>query len=755
MIELRLLGTLHLTDAAGREVKSLLTRPRRLALLAYLAAATPRGLHRRDTLLALFWPELDQEHARAALRQALHVLRGALGDAVVTRGDEEIGLDRARVWCDVAAFEDAITVAQFDQAAELYRGDLLDGFFSPEAPDFERWQERERSRLRDAAAHAAQMLVTRTETDGDLPQAIAWARRATQLSPHAEEPLRRLVTLLDRVGDRAGAVAAYERFAAQLRTDLEAEPAAETKALLTAVRARDTARPVELSVGAARPRAPRRGWLAWVGVAAVATVGVGLLWPRTPTPAIRSLAVLPIENFSGDSLQSWFADGMTEALITDLGRISALRVPSRGAVAQLKRGSAARDIANTLHVGAYLEGGVQRSGDRVRVDLRLVDAVTGYQLWAGRIEEPLANRFGIEDSVTRQVVAALHVPLTAAEARRLAAPPTATPAAYELYLRGRIRMRHETRAEISGAITLLEHAVVVDPQLAVAHAQLARAYGVWLAQYAPQDTAALEKAYVEVDKALQLAADLPEAHAARAYLLWGAIAYRHEEAIHEDRRALALNPNLAEAHHHLGMIYLHIGLLDSAVTEFSQALTLNPFDVNAQRRMGIIQIYRGEYEQGLATIRQAGPETNPALWSYQVAWALLYLGRHAEAAVFMEQYLRAHPEDVGGLVRSTRAILRAKLGDARGAEADIRQAIVTGRGFVHFHHSAYNIASAYAILGRAGPAVVWLRRAADEGWPCYPYFANDPDLDPIRQDQGYLTFMEELKARWERYLSLS
>src|SRR2546422_5235740 len=104
MIEFRLLGALPLTDAEGREVTALPPRPRRLALLASLAAATPRGLHRRDTLLALFWPELDQDHARAALRQALHVLRGALGtDAVVTRGDEEIGLDPSHVWCDIAA----------------------------------------------------------------------------------------------------------------------------------------------------------------------------------------------------------------------------------------------------------------------------------------------------------------------------------------------------------------------------------------------------------------------------------------------------------------------------------------------------------------------------------------------------------------------------------------------------------------------------------------------------------------------------
>src|SRR2546422_4520198 len=132
MIEFRLFGTVRLTDAEGRELESLLTRSRRLALLAYLAAATPRGFHRRDTLLALFWPELDQEHARGALRQALYVLRDALGDdVVVTRGDEEIGLNFDRLWCDVVVFYEAVTTGQLREALDLYRGNLLEGFFIP------------------------------------------------------------------------------------------------------------------------------------------------------------------------------------------------------------------------------------------------------------------------------------------------------------------------------------------------------------------------------------------------------------------------------------------------------------------------------------------------------------------------------------------------------------------------------------------------------------------------------------------------
>src|SRR5438128_7320055 len=220
MIEFRLLGTLHLTDAEGREVKSLLTRSRRVALLAYLAAATPRGFHRRDTLLALFWPELDQEHARAALRQALHVVRGSLGaDVVLTRGDEEIGLDFDRLSCDVVAFDRAVASRRSGEALELYRGDMLGGFFISGAAEFERWLETERARLQQAASRGAQALVEQHEAVDDLQTAADWARRAVQLAPHEERPLRQLVTLLDRLGDRAGAVAAYKGFAKQLGVD--------------------------------------------------------------------------------------------------------------------------------------------------------------------------------------------------------------------------------------------------------------------------------------------------------------------------------------------------------------------------------------------------------------------------------------------------------------------------------------------------------------------------------------------------------
>lgn len=763
MIEFRMFGALQLTDAAGREVKSLITRPRRLALLAYLTVG--QELRRRDSLLAMFWPELDQEHARAALRQALHVLRTALGaDVVVTRGDDDIGIDPSLVWTDVVAFDRAVAEEQCAAALELYRGALLDGFFISGAADFERWLDEDRSRRQRDATQCARRLVEQAQVDGDLTAAIAWARHAVQLAPHDEDAVRQLMRLLDQFGDRAGAITVFEEFAKRVAADLDTEPAAETKALLAAIRARETAAPVELQsagVQLATARHPRARRTTWLVATAVALGGLLLaaLWPRPSTTAgrIRSLAVLPLANLSGDSLQASFADGMTEALITDLGRIAALRVTSRTAVMQFK-GTAQppAGVAHMLGVSAIIEGGVQRSGDRVRVDLRLIDAGSGYQLWARRIEASVGERFAIEDSVARSVAAALGVSLTPAQQRALRIPPTGSLEAYDLFLRGKIRLRHETRKDDSLAITLLERAVALDPDFAVAQATLAYAYSFRVAEFVPDDSASLENGLVAVEKALRLDPDLAEAHLARAHLLWGGThQFAHAQAIQEDRRALELNANLDDAHHHLGYIYLHLGLLDEAIGEFRKTLAIDPSDWIAQQRIGVALIQQGRYEEALRVLREVPDSVSPRLWNYHVAWTLLYLERNDEASALIETYLRGHPGDPGGLVTSIRAILRAKTGDATGAEEDIRAGQEKGKRYVHFHHAAYNIAAAYALLHRPQAALVWLRRAADTGLPDYPLFAKDPNLDNIRGDPAFVAFMRDLKAQWERYRSLS
>jgi DNA-binding SARP family transcriptional activator/tRNA A-37 threonylcarbamoyl transferase component Bud32 len=243
MVHLRVLGSIELQDSNARELRSVLAQPKRLALLVYLAVATPRGFHRRDVLLSLFWPELDAARGRDALNQAVRFLRrelgGTMGSILISRGSEEICVNAAALWCDAVAFRDAIDAGRHAEAQELYRGDLLRGFFSEEAPGFEEWAEQERSRLRASAARSARALAEARESDASFTTAVASARRAVELSDVDERIVRELLVLLDRLGDRAGAVHAYDEFASRLATEYAIEPSVETKTVIDRIRARE------------------------------------------------------------------------------------------------------------------------------------------------------------------------------------------------------------------------------------------------------------------------------------------------------------------------------------------------------------------------------------------------------------------------------------------------------------------------------------------------------------------------------------
>lgn len=238
MIQLRVLGPLELVESAGREVRAVLAQQKRLALLAYLAVSA-RGFHRRDSLLAVFWPDLDEARARDALNSAIRFLRRALGaEVVVGRGAEEIGVDREACWCDADTFRALIDERNFDRALELYRGDLLPGFHPVVGSGFEEWLERERARLRASATAAARAVATARERDGDAAAAIHFAQRAVELSDSDERVVRDLLTLLDRLGDRAAAVSAYDTFARHLAREYDAVPSPETQTLIERMRGR-------------------------------------------------------------------------------------------------------------------------------------------------------------------------------------------------------------------------------------------------------------------------------------------------------------------------------------------------------------------------------------------------------------------------------------------------------------------------------------------------------------------------------------
>jgi serine/threonine-protein kinase len=257
MIRLSLMGSLDLRASDGRQILSVLAQPKRVALLAYLSAH--RDSVRRDTLLGLFWPESDEEHARHALRQSLYTLRRSLGPRVLTsQGDEQLGIDGDHLECDVGLFEAALRDGEAEAALELYKGDFLEGFFLSDAPEFEKWLDGRRTTLRNQAAEAAWTMAQRTEDAGDRTDAAVWGRRAAGYAPDDESTVQRLVGLLDRVGDRAAALRAYEAFAWRLENELGLQPSPETQTLISEIRAREAAAPPSDSAGSgARAEASR------------------------------------------------------------------------------------------------------------------------------------------------------------------------------------------------------------------------------------------------------------------------------------------------------------------------------------------------------------------------------------------------------------------------------------------------------------------------------------------------------------------
>lgn len=412
MIEFRTLGALELLGPNGREYRAVLTQPKRVALVAYLAVATPRRFHRRDTLLGLFWPELDQEHARAALRQALHGLRRELGpDVLTSRGDEEVGVAEQRLWCDARAFDESVAAGDPEKALDLYRGDFLQGFYLSDAADFERWLDEQRTRLRRSATQAAGALIDRWEGAGDLSAAAKWARWAATLTPLDEGVVRRLIALLDRLGDRAGAVQIYEQFAERVVDELEVKPAPETTALIGSVRAREAAgTPPERLIpapagsapipGAPLPTAVRSplgqrapGW-AWAGVAiaAASAVAGGAFYMRSnagPRLSANRVVVATFANRTGDTTldplgelaANWITQGLSETGLVEIADpgvelpdvVRNARHARGGGPTTRNEADAARELAVTTGSGVAVWGAFFRHGDSLEFAAYITD----------------------------------------------------------------------------------------------------------------------------------------------------------------------------------------------------------------------------------------------------------------------------------------------------------------------------------------------------------------------------------------------
>jgi DNA-binding SARP family transcriptional activator len=240
MIKLWIFGSIDVRGDDGAALNSLVTQGPATALFACMAAARPESFFRRDRLVGMLWAESDQASARTNLRRALHQIRDAIGkDALISRGDEEVGLAAGSVWCDVAEFETAFQKSHLARALDLYeRGTMLDGFNLPNAPGFEAWMSATRSRLADIAAAASWRMAELHQGNEEYTEAGRWARKTVAFRPEDERQLRNALVLLDQNGDRAGALAVYKTFCAWLKRELDVEPSRETQQLVERIRAR-------------------------------------------------------------------------------------------------------------------------------------------------------------------------------------------------------------------------------------------------------------------------------------------------------------------------------------------------------------------------------------------------------------------------------------------------------------------------------------------------------------------------------------
>jgi TolB-like protein/cytochrome c-type biogenesis protein CcmH/NrfG len=362
-----------------------------------------------------------------------------------------------------------------------------------------------------------------------------------------------------------------------------------------------------------------------------------------PLPDKPSIAVLPFTNMSGDPEQEYFADGISEDIITDLSKVSALFVIARNSAFTYKgRAVRVQEVSSELGVRYVVEGSVRKAGNRVRIAAQLIDGKSGGHLWAERYDRDLTDIFALQDEITEKIVVALEVKLSESEQEQVARRYTKNLEAYDHFLRGRDQVR-ATNVTNAQAREMFERAIELDPSFAAAYAILSYTYWrEWYNQWG-EDPQALERAFEAARKAVALNDSLP---LARAYLAWAYLWKRqHQQAIAEAKRAIALDPNLAEGYARLGEILNLSGRPEEGIGLVRKAMRLDPhYPPNYLIYLGHAYYATGKYEEAIAALKRCITRT-PDLLTPHRTLVVIYgeLGRQEEARAEVAEMLRISP----------------------------------------------------------------------------------------------------------------
>jgi serine/threonine protein kinase/class 3 adenylate cyclase len=481
--------------------------------------------------------------------------------------------------------------------------------------------------------------------------------------------------------------------------------------------------------------------------------------PRGPAapPTPNTVAVIHFRNDSLHPSDEHLGDSLTTEVIARIRKAPGLNAVRPPAFLLARPAAEMRLVFAQANWPLELDGTIQRVGDRINIVARLIRSTDGSELASTNYDRPPGHLLGIPNDLALRVVEQAGVRLTAEARRRIEKLPTPNPEAYELDLRGRfdaVRLGGRARFEESRCIETLQRAVDLDPNFAVAFADLASAYVRHYFYFRPELTAELEpKALAAIQRALEIDPQSAEADFAAALYHWTpSQRWQHGKAIKAYRSALAKSPFWEEASEQLAVIYMHVGLLDEGRLLAAKILQNNPLSWLARSHLATVSFWQGKDSEAVEVWRDLVAQSSLGfIQNAYFAVSLLNLGQTNEAAVRISAGLKNDPQDIGGVYASVQAIRWAKAGNEAEATNQIAKALAIGQGFGHAHHAVYNVALAYALLNKTTPAVRYLREVANDGFPCYPLFDTDSNLKNIRRQAEFQGFLAEQKVQHERF----
>lgn len=498
---------------------------------------------------------------------------------------------------------------------------------------------------------------------------------------------------------------------------------------------------VPAEVAEVRPGAPRvRGWFALgSGLAVLALLALGYAVARNRTraahpPPIKSLAVLPFQNLSGDPSQEYFADGMTEELIGRLSRIPGLRVISRTSSMHFKNTRmSAPEISRMLDVDAIIEGSLVREGQQVRVDTQLIRGATDEHLWAGEYQRNYESILKIQEAFTRSIVEQIEVNLKPEERARLAAVRLVDPDAYEDYLKGRYYFNQRTYDALNKSIACFEQAIARDSAYAPAQSGLAGAYAMlgFRGGFPSQD--ALSHAKAAALKAVELDDTLGEPHASLAFIA-ETYEWNWTTAEREYRRALELNPGDSQTHNWYAGYLTYTGRFDEGISEAMRARDLDPLSLSINNALAGRLLAGGRYEQALRQAQETLELDSHFAPAHQtLGWVYLHTGEQKDAIREFESALK--------LSSGKDTDLQLDLGFAyavSGKRVEARRILnslemLYAQGMV----PAGSVGILHGALGEPNEAFAWLEKAYEERDPQLAYLKAGRRFEPLRKDPRF------------------